>query len=120
MQLPQHSNTKAALANDDEYARLVLDGRTDQDLQRSGQSMATLSEFTPEVAALFTVIDRLGDVCNGLVGLGGKKPRPNRPVPRPKSAIERVAAENRRKAHQSLVNRVLPGRAPQAALPPSN
>lgn len=119
MQLPRASNTKAALADDEEFAAAILAGKTDQDLN-DRKSAVTLSEFTPEVAALYDVVDRLGDVCAGLVGLGGKKPRPTRPVPRPKSAIERVAAENRRKAHRSLVDRVLPGRAPQAALPPSD
>lgn len=111
MQLPQHSNTKAALANDDEFARMVLDGRDDSDLRASSsgnKAAVTLAEFTPEVAALYDVIDRLGDVCAGLVNLGGKKPRQQRPVPRPKSAFERVAIENRRTAHRSLVSRVLP------------
>lgn len=121
MQLPRASNTKAALADDDEFAAAILAGKTDQDLRGEGrQSPVTLSEFTPEVAALYDVVDRLGDVCSGLVGLGGKKPRPTRPIPRPKSAIDRVAAENRRKAHRSLVDRVLPGRSSQSALPPSS
>lgn len=107
MQLPAASNVKAALANDDEFALMVLDGRDIDDLRQPGKSAVSLAEYTPEVAALYDVIDRLGDVCAGLVGLGGGKPKRTKPVPRPKSAFERVAIENRRKQHQSLVSRVL-------------
>jgi len=108
MQLPAASNTKAALANDDDFARMVLGGRDLDDLNSSAKASVSLAEYTPEVAALYSVIDRLGDVCAGLVGLGGKKPNKVRPVPRPKSAFERIAIENRRNAHKSLAARVLP------------
>lgn len=108
LQLPDHSNTKAALAADEEFARAVLQGRTMDDLHKPGQARVSLAEFTPEVAALYDVVDRLGDVCSGLVGLGGKKPRPVRPVPRPKSAFQRIAAENRRASHAALWERVRP------------
>lgn len=112
MQLPAASNTKAALAQNEEFAAMVLNGRTTDDLRTPGQPSVTLAEFTPEVAALYDVIDRLGDVVSGLVGLGGKKPRPPKRVPRPKSAIERMALENRRQAHKALATRVLPGAQP--------
>jgi hypothetical protein len=118
MQLPRASNTKAALAQNEEFAAAMLEGDTDED-EGPQRAPVLLSEYTPEVSALYDVVDRLGDVCAGLVGLGGKKPRQTRPVPRPKTAFDRVALENRRKSHRSLVDRVLPGRAPQAALPPS-
>lgn len=104
--LPKTSLTKEALAQDEEFAASVLAGRTTDDLR--GPGSIPLSEFTPEVAALFDVIDRLGDVCNGLVGLMGKKPRPVRPVPRPKTAFDRIALENRRRAHKALWERVRP------------
>lgn len=108
MRLPRHSLTKEALAQDEEFAARVLAGRTEDDLRSSSRASVSLSEFTPEVQALYDVIDRLGDVCAGLQGLGGKKPRPPRPIPRPKTAFDRVAFANRRRAHQALWERVKP------------
>lgn len=108
MQLPQTSNMKAKLADDDEFARTVLAGRHIDDLRQPGRATVSLSEFSPEVAALFDVVDRLGDVCTGLRGLAGGKGRGPRPLPRPKTAFERVAFENRRQAHHALWERVKP------------
>lgn len=106
--LPRHSLTKEALAQDEEFATRIVAGRTDEDLRAQGRAAVAISEFTPEVAALYDVVDRLGEVCAGLTQLGGKRPRPVRPVPRPKTALDRVAHENRRKAHRALWERVKP------------
>jgi hypothetical protein len=108
MQLPQTSNMKAKLADDEEFARSVLRGRDIDDLRQPGKATVSLTEFSPEVAALFDVVDRLGDVCAGLRGLSGAKARPPRPLPRPKTAFDRVAFENRRRAHKALWERVKP------------
>lgn len=86
----------------------MIAGRTTDDLQQPDQPQASLSEFTPELAALYDVIDRLGDVCSGLVGLGGGSPSRPRPVPRPKSAFQRIAIENRRAYHSALWERIKP------------
>lgn len=66
------------------------------------------SEFSPETEALYIVADRLGDVCSGLVGLGGGKPKRTQPLPRPKTAVQRVKDRQRRVRHEALVARVLP------------
>jgi hypothetical protein len=107
-QLPQTSNTKAKLADDEEFARAIIGDRNIDDLRQPGASPVSLAEFSPEVGALFDVVDRLGDVVAGLRSLSGSKGRAPRPVPRPKTAFERVATANRRQKHHELWERIKP------------
>jgi hypothetical protein len=86
-QLPSSSRTTEAMANDDEFA------------DRVGPQAATdtgprVSEYTPEVARLDVLVDRLSELIAVSIQLaGGKAPRV-RPARRPETAFSR--AEKRR------------------------
>jgi hypothetical protein len=92
------------MANDEEFLERVLAEAPDEETS----NRPPFEEFSPEVAAIYIVADRLADVCRGLVGLGGKKPKTIAPLPRPASALERIKNRKRRKQHEALVARVLP------------
>lgn len=66
------------------------------------------SEFSPETEALADVTDRLGEVVRGLVGLGGKKPKPVKATPRPQTAFQRVKEAHDLARHDSVVARLTP------------
>lgn len=68
------------------------------------------SEFSPEVEALYAVIERLGDVCAGLQGLGGKKPQQPKRLPRPETAYDRVKRAQRHAEYEKLKARLSPVR----------
>ena len=105
LHLPRTSLTREAMVNDDEMVAELL---------RANPSAAAPSrhpryaEFGPTEEALADVTDRLGEVVRGLVGLGGKKPKPVKAVPRPRTAFDRVREEIDREQHSSLVARLLP------------
>lgn len=65
-----------------------------------------LSEFTPQVAMLADVMDRLGDVVIATIAAQGGKPPKIPPTPRPKTALDRLRAQRERERHESLVAEV--------------
>lgn len=65
-----------------------------------------LSEFTPEIALLTVIGDRLGEVISGLVALGNNKPPRVAPLPRPVTGVERARARLSEERHRSLVSEV--------------
>lgn len=88
----------------EEFLERVMSSSDDDDRDKGPR----FSEFSAEVEALFVVADRLGDVCSGLVGLGGGKPKRVKALPRPSTAYERVKTRRRRTSHEALVARVMP------------
>lgn len=102
--LPRNTLTQEGVANDDELVESLMAGR-DEDAPTPPIRMA---EFSPEVEALYGVVDRLGDVVSGLVGLGGKKPPKIAALRRPQTAWERIAHKRDVTRHESIVNRLLP------------
>lgn len=101
--LPRTSQTREAMVASEEFIEQVMPD-DDKDSKDKGPRF---SEFSAEVEALFVVADRLGDVCSGLVGLGGKKPKRVNPLPRPQTAYDRVKVRRRREQHNALVARVI-------------
>lgn len=91
--------------NDDEMVAELL--RTDPDAAK-GSRTPRFAEFTPEVEALSDITDRLGDVVKAVTGLAGKRPRPIKAVPRPKTAFDRVGDRIDQQRHEGLVARLLP------------
>lgn len=86
-QLPSSSRTTEAMANDDELAASF----TDTPAKDTGPR---LSEYTPEVARLDVLVDRLSElIAVSIQVAGGKAPRV-RPARRPETAFSR--AEKRR------------------------
>lgn len=110
--LERTSQTREAMVQSEEFMAQVLGNGNDDSETRKGPRF---SEFSPETEALYMVVDRLGDVCSGLVGLGGKKPRPNRPLPRPETAYDRVKRAQRHAEHEKLKARLSPTRSREGA-----
>lgn len=105
--LPRNSATKEKLVLDEEFAERVL--RREEARGADAEAKAiSMRDYSPEVEALYAVIDRLGDVISGLVGLSGGKPKRVKPMPRPETAFMRVKRRKRLEAHRSLAARVLP------------
>lgn len=98
--LPPHSNYVAALGDDDELAE-----------QQTGEAKIRpprLTEWTPEVQAIASAVDRLGELIRAQIASGGKKPPKIPRYPRPVTAAERVKRRRKESAHLDLVGRVLP------------
>lgn len=87
-QLPSWSHSTEAMANDDELAEMLKD-------QPQGESTGPrVSEYTPEVARLDQLVDRVSELIALTVQVaGGKAPRV-KPAQRPETAFSR--AEKRR------------------------
>lgn len=82
--------------------------RADPDAGR-GSRNPRFSEFSPEVEALSDITDRLGDVVRGISGMAsGKRSRPIKAVPRPKTAFDRIGDIVDQERHDRLVARMLP------------
>jgi len=100
------------MANDDELAAMMLDQKPAAD------TGPRLSEYTPEVARLDILLDRISELISVTIQVqGGKAPR-LRPAKRPETALSR--AEKRRTDQRlgSLIAEV--EAAQQRALAPPN
>lgn len=90
------------MAEDDEAAdRIVADGKADAPARSP-----SLHGWTPEVAHMAAVVDRLGEVIAGLVALSGGRPPKVKPVPRPVTAIDRARQRRSRARYGELVAEV--------------
>jgi hypothetical protein len=92
---------------------MVIASRKAQGLPlRPAASQGKYSSFrtwTPEVAALTLIADRIATVVAAVFKAQGHKGVPDpKPLPRPRSAMDRVLIEERERAHKALSARVLP------------
>lgn len=101
--LPQSSRFSAAVADDDDFAALFGDV---DDAAKPGPPRMT--EWSPEVAALVALIDRVEELIGVQVARAGKRPPARPPYPRPVTAMERVKKRRSAQRHRDLVARVLP------------
>lgn len=108
MSLPSNTLFQEALSQNEELVGRLMDERKDEDDDDRSSSRIRMRDFSPEVEALYNITDRLGDVCSGLAGLGGSKPRRVSPMKRPQTAWERISQARQRDKHERLVRRVLP------------
>jgi hypothetical protein len=98
--LPSSSRYVEAMANDDEFAASFLDtpAKTDTGPQ--------LSEYTPEVARLDLLLDRLSELISATIQVnGGKAPR-IRPAKRPETAFSRLEKRRTEQRIGSLIAEV--------------
>lgn len=87
------------MANDDELAEMMLD-------QPRGSSAPRLSEYTPEVARLDILLDRLSELISVTIQVaGGKAPR-MRPARRPETALSRAERSRTERRIGSLIEEV--------------
>lgn len=103
--LPSTSAYSAALAEDEDLAKELLDE------PETPPRPPRLTEFGPEVQALAEVRDLLAAVLTVLVKANGGKPQRPKPYPRPVTALQRLKTRMRYSRHRDLVRRVLPGRS---------
>lgn len=98
-QLPSSSRTTEAMANDDELAESLGP-------QEGSDTGPRLSEYTPEVARLDVLVDRLSELIAATIQLnGGKAPRV-RPAKRPETAFSRAEKRRREQRIGSLIAEV--------------
>ncbi|PRX95568.1 hypothetical protein CLV72_109177 [Allonocardiopsis opalescens] len=104
--LPSDSAFAAAVAEDEEYADLLLaEGVVDEAPQPP-----RLTEYGPEVRALATLVDRLSYLISVQISRAGGRPPRFDPYPRPVTALERRRRRRRFDRHNQLVARLLPNR----------
>jgi hypothetical protein len=104
--LPSNSAFHAAIADDEDYARQVLELE-----EREGRPAAApprLDEFSPEVRALAVIADKLSYLASIQVARAGKTPPKSEPYPRPVTALDRVRRRRDMARHRSVVARLLP------------
>lgn len=117
--LPSHSWYSATVAKDEEHARMIAESIAARGPGAAAEdSGPSLTSWTPEVAVLTDVLDAINQVRYAVVAVqaGKKAGDPPKSSPRPITALARAfkKAENdrRKSAHESLVARVLPRKAP--------
>lgn len=100
--LPSRSRLGIAQANDDEFAERILALRGDDEV-----TTPPLESFSPEVAAMTNLFDRLGEVAAMLEMLVTQREvRPVPPSPRPVTAFDRVRQRLAWDSHTDLVDEV--------------
>lgn len=111
--LPADSHYKAELADDDEYAKRVLDangGKSPDEQQRR-----TMHGYSPVVDGLYVVADRVGQLLaltQAVNSNDGKAPDIP-PMPRPETALKRVQERDTLQRHHDRVRHML-GREPES------
>jgi hypothetical protein len=101
--LPSNSHYIAAIADDEDAAA--------QADPAAKPSPPRLTEWTPEVRALATVVDRIGELLRVQIARGSGKKAPALPLyPRPVTAAERLRRRRRLEKHHAVVARVLPNK----------
>jgi hypothetical protein len=102
--LPRDSAYVEALTDDEELAERML-ARPEQPAVKS---LRRMSEFSAEVEVLSVIADRIAEQTQVIAATKGAKPHKVKPMPRPRTAMEKVRKRRRETAHRSLVSRLLP------------
>lgn len=96
---------------------MVIQSRKAQGLPlrpQPGESVSSFRDYTAEVARLDTIIDKLNGVIVAVFkAANAKGVDMPKPVPRPRTALDRVIVEERERMHKELVARVLPHKRKQ-------
>lgn len=103
--LPSTSAYNAAVAEDEDLAREMLD-------QPEPPARAPrLTEFGPDVRVLAEIRDLQASILAVLIKANGGKPQKTKPYPRPVTAMQKLRQKIRYSRHKDLVRRVLPNRS---------
>lgn len=98
-QLPSWSRFTEAMANDDELAESLPE-------VKASDTGPRVSEYTPEVARLDLLVDRISElIAVSIQVAGGKAPR-IRPAKRPETAFSRAEKQRRDRRIESLIQEV--------------
>lgn len=104
--LPSDSAFTAAIAEDVEYAEMLLESEGEQ----PSAAPPRMTEFGPQVRALAVIADKISYLANIQIARAGKPPPKLEPYPRPVTAIERVRRKRTQQRHRALVSQLLPDR----------
>lgn len=117
--LPSHSNYAAAVAMDEEHAKLMAEAIAAREAAgESEPSGPSLTSWTPEVATLTRILDAVRhlEYTVAAVQVGKAAGQPPAPSPYPKTALQALTDSARlatRKAkHEALVARLKPKKRP--------
>lgn len=104
--LPRNSHYADAVANDED---LVL-AQWDQIAQQNGKQATgpRVSEHGYVEELLADICDRLGGVISALQSVNGIKPKPIKPLSRPRTAVDRIKARKARESRLALVEKLTP------------
>lgn len=100
--LPRNSAYGEALADDEEIAEQILDRP-----ETVKAPAVRVRDYSPELEALITIQDRLGDVVQAVIAATGSKPPKIKPQPRPVTAVERIREKHRFKQHRRTLSLVM-------------
>lgn len=101
--LPSRSKLGIAQAEDEDFAERILKLREDDD----ASGTPPLESFTPEVAAITNLLDRVGEVASLLETLiTHQAPKQVQSSPRPVTAFDRVRQRMAWDVHTELVDEV--------------
>lgn len=112
--LPSYSRFKATLALDPEFAQMIKermdeageDDEDDEDEDADWKPETRSQEgYTPEIAALYTLIEAVNEVPRTLIAVNGKKPPKANKIPRPVSALDVLELEDERDEMHDLATR---------------
>lgn len=117
--LPAHSWYSSAVSTDEEHAKMIAESLAARESEgEQTPSGPPLHTWTPEVAALTTVIDCLRSLEHTLAAVNGNKGERPKPMPRPgtplEGAIKRAKHAARKAQHDALTLRLLPHKRKQA------
>lgn len=105
-QLPAHSRYKAAIHDDDDFARIVLAQRGDKE-----PGAPTMAGYTPVVQAVHDLTDWVKSLYALTVAVHTNGSAPKLPpTPRPRTAFDRVARGRLMARHRARVALMLPNK----------
>jgi len=105
--LPTDSAYFAEMAEDEEYAELLLDQEA---AGQAAPAAPRMTEYGPQVRALAAVYDRLSYLVSVQIARANKTPPRFDPYPRPVTALERKRRARTQHKHSALVARLVPNR----------
>lgn len=104
--LPLSSALMEARLDDPEVAALVA-----AQPEKESRRRPALRDFTPEVATLYDICDRLGEVVAAVIAAAGEKPPKIQPLLRPITGVERARIAVEKQKHLDLVDDVMAAQA---------
>ncbi len=109
--LPRESRYFEARVNDERVIEAILtaEGHT---AAVDAAPTRRMADWSAQVELLTLIVNRLGEVAQGIAVLGGAKPGKVPPAPQPTTAYETVRSRMRSRKHETLVSRLLPHKKP--------
>lgn len=104
--LPRESRFFEARVNDEQVIEAMI--TTAGDTANNEKPARRMADWSAEVELLTAVVNRLGEIAQGIAVLGGAKPGKPLPAPQPTTAYESVRSRLRSRKHEALVSRLLP------------